>query len=113
MKRHEIFEEVIRKVREIAPDVKEIWFHGSRAEGKGHKYSDWDFLAVFDHLTTERRIEFGRKDGPFDRLARSIPGATLDIQAESADDEYPGSALYWARDPREGTGVLIWSSDAR
>lgn len=43
-------QEIVEGVKAAIP-AGEIWFHGSRAIGKGKKNSDWDILAVVDEST--------------------------------------------------------------
>ena len=52
MNRNSLLSQVKNKVQEVSPDA-EVILYGSRARGKAHSDSDWDFLILTDRNSNE------------------------------------------------------------
>ena len=52
MNRNSLLSQVKNKVQEVSPDA-EVILYGSRARGKAHADSDWDFLILTDRNSNE------------------------------------------------------------
>ncbi|MBU1622412.1 MAG: nucleotidyltransferase domain-containing protein [Nanoarchaeota archaeon] len=73
-KTDQIVSSFVEVVKENIPSCK-IWFFGSRAQGKGKKDSDYDFLLVSPEFTN---VEWEERSAKVYYLKRKIPAA-MDI----------------------------------
>lgn len=103
----DLFNKVVRYIRLHAPDVKEVWLHGSRSTGKAKRGSDWDFFAVLpDPLTAERRLALISAGAPL--AVQKLHGVSIHIEIATAKEaQRPGSVGYWAFEE----GQRIWEKD--
>ncbi len=77
------------EIQAALPEVEEVWFHGSRATGRGRPDSDWDLYAIVPDMD---EWELGWVQTQLGEIAGGLgwPGA-LDLQAQTR------SAFYGAK----------------
>ncbi len=97
--------ELIRLVKDNAPEVYELWLYGARATNTARGNDPWTFIAVIpDETTPQRSAELIHV---LKGLRGAIPGLLLDFyicrEGQRQSDVTP---LYWAQ---RGEGKKFWA----